>query len=122
MCYQLSQSELKVVRNFKNNNGVECYLCHKTIIVANEVLTVDHKLPVSRGGQTIPENLAICCQNCNTDKSDMTEREYEDYLINKEYILKNNDTLKTLQEMINLNTNVTLKFNDSQRLLSSKIR
>ncbi|MGY3128567.1 5-methylcytosine-specific restriction endonuclease McrA [Agrococcus sp. UYP33] len=32
-------------------------------------LHVDHKLPVSRGGLTVPENLQALCQTCNLGKS-----------------------------------------------------
>jgi hypothetical protein len=121
MCYLNTQAEQKTIREFKSNNGVECYLCHKTINT-NEIVTVDHKLPKSRGGLTITENLAICCQSCNSEKSDMNEQEYKDYLINKEYVLKNNNTLKTITDMILVNTNVVIKFVESTKLLSSAIK
>jgi len=121
MCYLNTQAEQKTIREFKSNNGVECYLCYK-IINANETVTVDHKLPKSRGGLTIESNLAISCVHCNSEKSDMNEQEYKDYLTNKDYILKNNNTLKTIEDMINVNTNVVIKFVESTKLLSAAIK
>jgi len=120
MCYRSTQSELKIIREFKSHHGNECYLCHKKI-TPDELITVDHKLPVSRSGKTVSENLAICCASCNSEKSDMTEKEYEDYLINKQYILNNNEILKTFDNMLKANADVIKKLADTQKLLISKI-
>ena len=30
--------------------------------------TVDHKIPLSRGGRNIPENFALSCKPCNMEK------------------------------------------------------
>ena len=38
--------------------------------------TLDHCIPVDRGGPTIPENLIICCSNCNEEKGNMNKEEY----------------------------------------------
>ncbi|MFN0121452.1 MAG: HNH endonuclease [Blastocatellia bacterium] len=38
-------------------------------------LTLDHVLPRSKGGQTIPENLVACCRTCNQRKGDRTPDE-----------------------------------------------
>lgn len=32
--------------------------------------TVDHVVPRSRGGRTVPANLVLACRACNTDKGD----------------------------------------------------
>lgn len=85
MCYSLSVRQTNIIKNFKKNNPHVCYYCGK-VLKENEV-TADHKIPVSRGGETIIENLAICCYDCNQDKSDMTEAEYKDYLVKKKDIM-----------------------------------
>lgn len=36
-------------------------------------LVIDHIQPVSRGGQTVAENLALSCQTCNNYKYTKTE-------------------------------------------------
>lgn len=73
--YNLTLEERKIISEFKAKNSWECFYCKKPVLLQNDV-TVDHKLPVSRGGITIESNLAICCINCNREKADMTDDEY----------------------------------------------
>ena len=47
--------------------------------VSGRVGTIDHKIPVSRGGTSEPDNLAILCQRCNSSKNDSTPEEYHAY-------------------------------------------
>ena len=42
--------------------------------------TVDHKIPVSRGGTDAKENLIAACQPCNSRKGNKTDKEYEAFL------------------------------------------
>jgi 5-methylcytosine-specific restriction endonuclease McrA len=39
-------------------------------------LTLDHRLPVGRGGTGGAGNLWACCKRCNLDKGQRTEEEY----------------------------------------------
>lgn len=34
-------------------------------------LTIDHVIPLNKGGTNDPENLTVLCEDCNTEKSDM---------------------------------------------------
>lgn len=43
---------------------------------SNEHLTIDHKLPVSRGGGNEEENLATACRSCNSRKATRTPEEW----------------------------------------------
>jgi len=43
-------------------------------------LTIDHKVPISRGGTNDLKNLCCACEECNFEKKDMTAEEYFDYL------------------------------------------
>ena len=43
-------------------------------------LTMDHLVPLSRGGRSTKENLVPCCKDCNTRKRTMLPLEWEDYL------------------------------------------
>jgi 5-methylcytosine-specific restriction endonuclease McrA len=36
------------------------------------IATVDHRQPTSKGGKTVPENLVLCCHECNERKGDST--------------------------------------------------
>jgi 5-methylcytosine-specific restriction endonuclease McrA len=38
-------------------------------------LSIDHILPRSRGGRTVPENLCVACKPCNSRKGDRTPAE-----------------------------------------------
>lgn len=41
--------------------------------------TVDHRLPLSRGGDNSMKNLCCCCIRCNLAKEDMTDVEFITY-------------------------------------------
>ncbi len=45
-----------------------CYYCNKKF--AREFLTMDHKVPLARGGVSSKNNIVVCCKNCNTTKKD----------------------------------------------------
>lgn len=79
MAYQLSKAEKDLMVKIKENNKHICYYCGKNIIDPDD-LTVDHKIPVARGGQTVEFNLVISCKNCNLTKSNLNESEYRSIL------------------------------------------
>ncbi|MCX8000838.1 MAG: HNH endonuclease [Leptospiraceae bacterium] len=49
----------------KRASGI-CYYCHKKFPVKE--LTMDHLVPLSRGGKSIKANLVPCCKECNQNK------------------------------------------------------
>jgi hypothetical protein len=50
-----------------------CEYCRSQARFAIDPLVIDHIQPVSRGGKTIAENLALSCQTCNSYKYTKTE-------------------------------------------------
>jgi len=50
-----------------------CHYCGKT--VASKELTMDHVIPVSRGGRSIKSNVVPCCAACNKSKKSLTPAE-----------------------------------------------
>ena len=58
-----------VIERSKRN----CEYCRSQARFALESLVFDHIVPVSRGGETLAENLALACHGCNGHKSDKTE-------------------------------------------------
>jgi 5-methylcytosine-specific restriction endonuclease McrA len=43
-------------------------------------LTMDHIVPLARGGKTTKGNLAPCCKSCNTRKKQLLPMEWAAYL------------------------------------------
>jgi 5-methylcytosine-specific restriction enzyme A len=56
----------------KLSKGV-CHYCSKTF--SKEELTMDHKLPLARGGKSTKGNLVVSCKACNSDKKYLTPAE-----------------------------------------------
>jgi 5-methylcytosine-specific restriction endonuclease McrA len=53
--------------------GGLCFYCH---IDVSTKYTVDHLIPLVRGGSDGPENIVIACASCNFRKSDKTPEEF----------------------------------------------
>lgn len=62
------------VENIKRYGALTCYLCCKPIIEGKD--SIDHKLPVHRGGTNNYKNLGIAHRFCNRSKNKKTEAEY----------------------------------------------
>ena len=41
----------------------------------SDELTMDHVLPVVRGGKSVKSNCVVCCKECNNDKKFLTPAE-----------------------------------------------
>jgi 5-methylcytosine-specific restriction endonuclease McrA len=55
-----------------------CYYCGK--LVGRENLTMDHIVPLSRGGRSTKGNVVPACKDCNNRKKWMLPVEWEEYL------------------------------------------
>ena len=44
------------------------------------IKTIDHKIPVIKGGTNNKENLVLCCKHCNSQKNNKNEEEYREWL------------------------------------------
>lgn len=62
-------------RNIIIRDNNQCAYCG-----TSKNLTVDHIVPVSRGGKTTFENCVAACQPCNNTKNDRTPNEAKMYL------------------------------------------
>ncbi|HEX8637935.1 MAG TPA: HNH endonuclease [Pyrinomonadaceae bacterium] len=58
-------------------DGLNCYLCGKLLTYATA--TIEHVIPLFRGGDHKPENAKIACQSCNSKKGTKTLTEYKKY-------------------------------------------
>lgn len=45
--------------------------------------SVDHKMPLSRGGSNWPDNLQLLCASCNSSKRDRTMEEWQSALVRR---------------------------------------
>ena len=72
--YKLRQSQW-----WKNVRGRgQCYYCQQRF-KAKE-LTMDHIVPIIRGGKTTKNNVVAACKECNNKKKYMLPIEWEEYL------------------------------------------
>lgn len=51
-----------------------CFYCQRYLNLRD--VSLDHKIPTSRGGVTTLANLTTSCKWCNSDKSSLTDDEY----------------------------------------------
>ncbi len=61
----------------KTASGI-CYYCGMKI--AHHNLTMDHLVPLSRGGRSTKNNLVPACKECNNKKKSMLPLEWDEYL------------------------------------------
>jgi 5-methylcytosine-specific restriction protein A len=55
-----------------------CYYCSKQF--KPKELTMDHVVPLSRGGRSTKDNLVTSCKECNNKKKTLLPMEWEEYL------------------------------------------
>ena len=55
-----------------------CYYCTKQ--VGHRALTMDHLVPLARGGTSARGNVVPACKDCNNRKQSLLAWEWEDYL------------------------------------------
>ncbi len=61
----------------KKATGI-CYYCGKKFHPSE--LTMDHIVPIARGGKTVKGNVVPCCKDCNNKKKYMLPIEWQEYL------------------------------------------
>jgi 5-methylcytosine-specific restriction endonuclease McrA len=62
----------------KRSGGV-CYFCGGKF--PPKELTMDHIVPLIRGGKSTKGNIVPCCKECNSKKKNMLPVEWEEYLV-----------------------------------------
>ncbi|MCD6186937.1 MAG: HNH endonuclease [Desulfuromusa sp.] len=55
-----------------------CHYCGESI--APKDLTLDHVVPVARGGRTTKGNCVPACKDCNNQKKNLLPMEWDEYL------------------------------------------
>ncbi len=59
-----------------------CHWCNGTF--SPDELTMDHIIPISRGGKTSRNNVVLSCKECNNRKKYLLPIEWEEYLNRQE--------------------------------------
>jgi len=57
-----------------------CYYCGK--LFEPKDLTMDHVVPLARGGRSTRDNIVTSCKACNTKKKTLLPIEWEEYMKN----------------------------------------
>lgn len=55
-----------------------CYYCGR--LTSPKELTMDHIVPIARGGQSAKSNVVPACKECNHKKKQLLPMEWEEYL------------------------------------------
>jgi len=55
-----------------------CYYCSSK--VPPKQLTMDHLVPIIRGGKSVKSNIVTACKTCNNKKKYLLPMEWEEYL------------------------------------------
>lgn len=64
---------------WKRKRGLgKCHYCGGAF--KPDELTMDHIVPVIRGGKSVKGNVAPCCKDCNTQKKYLLPTEWNEYL------------------------------------------
>ncbi len=72
--------ELRNSQWWKNQRGHgQCFYCKKTIHPKD--LTMDHIVPIVRGGKTNKRNVVSACKQCNNKKKYLLPVEWNEYLL-----------------------------------------
>lgn len=61
----------------KRSTGV-CHYCRQNFLPQD--LTMDHIIPLARGGRSEKINLVPCCKDCNTKKRQLLPAEWDAYM------------------------------------------
>lgn len=56
----------------------QCHYCRRPI--SPKELTMDHVVPISRGGKSSKANVVPCCKECNNAKKQLLPIEWETYI------------------------------------------
>jgi 5-methylcytosine-specific restriction enzyme A len=70
----------------RKRSAGRCYYCGGTFKPSE--LTMDHLVPIVRGGKSVQGNLVPACKECNSKKKYLLPSEWEEYL----------DSLKKVRE------------------------
>ena len=79
---QLEKHKARKIRNsqwWKNRRANNiCFYCEECFPA--RLLTMDHVVPLSKGGLSVKSNLVPCCKSCNSKKKNFMPTEWLEFL------------------------------------------
>lgn len=95
----MTSSKAQIIMELTLEQEGKCYYCPVLFKNATgyENVTLDHKLPSSRGGTDGKSNLALACQKCNSEKGQLNEEEYGEV---KRLVAEGKFTMKDAPEYV----------------------
>lgn len=67
-------------KNIVDNKNFSCYLCGTQLSIepkSENIVLIEHVIPMSRGGKNSADNVLPACIRCNVAKRDMTIEEFK---------------------------------------------
>lgn len=80
---------MELVKITKESKAV-CVYCGKEITSDGD-LTLDHVIPLSKGGKSNKENLVLACKACNGEKANLDVQKYTQFINIMNTMAQNND-------------------------------
>lgn len=75
----------RVRTRLAQDHNWKCFYCNNNVYLVPDqperLATIDHKVPLARGGSWKRFNLTCSCRECNEEKDNMNDDEYRYYLI-----------------------------------------
>ncbi len=75
---RVARGGLDKKRKQKIRSVARCRYCRRTVPKVDR--TVDHIIPLCKGGTNAKTNLAMACRSCNDAKKNMTEVQFLEWL------------------------------------------
>ena len=76
--------EIRKSQWWKNRKAKNiCYYCERYFHARQ--LTMDHVIPLAKGGLSKKSNLVPCCKSCNNQKKNLLPTEWDNFLSDSKY-------------------------------------
>jgi hypothetical protein len=108
------------IKNFKKESEKVCHYCGKQINNKDE-LTVDHVIPVSKGGENAKDNFVISCKTCNREKANLSPERYTEFLNIIKIMSESADMLESIEKAIAGLKEIIIGFNGEIYAFKTKL-
>jgi Mg2+ and Co2+ transporter CorA len=105
---------------FKEESEKVCHYCGKKI-ASKEDLTVDHVIPLSKGGRNVKDNLVISCRTCNSEKANLNAERYAEFLNITNLMSERADVFDSIERVVNGLNEIITNFTKEINSIKSKL-